>query len=141
MNDLIIQMLREEMLWTGRFLMHPREVQAMPEAVSKEKALEAIRARLEKCNCCPLCKTAKNIVFGEGNHDADIMFIGEAPGAVEDQTGRPFVGPAGKLLTDIIEKGMGLTRQDVYIANITKCRPPGQQGPTARGNPGMHRFS
>lgn len=129
MNDLIIQMLREEMLWSGRFLMFPREVQAMPEAVSKEKALEAIRARLEKCNCCSLCKTAKNIVFGEGNHDADIMFIGEAPGAVEDQTGRPFVGPAGKLLTDIIEKGMGLTRQDVYIANITKCRPPGNRDP------------
>jgi len=57
------------------------------------------------------------------------MFIGEAPGAVEDETGRPFVGPAGNLLTDIIEKGMGLKRPDVYIANIIKCRPPGNRDP------------
>lgn len=117
------------MRWTGRFLMLPREVQSMPEALSKEKALEAIRARLENCNCCSLCEKAKNIVFGEGNHDAEIMFIGEAPGAVEDKTGRPFVGPAGQLLTDIIEKGMGLKRQEVYIANIAKCRPPGNRDP------------
>jgi len=68
-------------------------------------------------------------VFGEGNPEARIMFIGEAPGAVEDETGRPFVGPAGRLLTDIIEKAMGLSRSEVYIANILKCRPPGNRDP------------
>jgi uracil-DNA glycosylase len=128
-NDIIIQILREEARWTGRFLMLPPREEAMPKTISKQDALEAIRARLENCDCCSLCKTSRNIVFGEGNSDADIMFIGEAPGAVEDKTGRPFVGPAGRLLTDIIEKGMGLMRQDVYIANIAKCRPPGNRDP------------
>jgi len=129
-NDVIIQILREEALWTGRFLMLPLKEEAMPKTVSKQDALEAIRERLQKCDCCSLCKTSRNIVFGEGKSEADIMFIGEAPGAVEDKTGRPFVGPAGKLLTDIIEKGMGLQRQDVYIANIAKCRPPGNREPS-----------
>jgi uracil-DNA glycosylase len=127
-NDLVIQILREEARFTGGFLLLP-EGRPVPEQVSKADVLEAIRQRLESCDCCSLCKTARHKVFGEGNPDAEVMFIGEAPGAVEDETGRPFVGPAGKLLTDIIEKGMGLKRSDVYISNIAKCRPPGNRDP------------
>lgn len=125
----IVQLLCEEARWSGRFMILPREVAGMPKEMSKKEALEEIRERLEKCRCCTLCDTARNIVFGEGDPDADIMFIGEAPGAMEDKTGRPFVGPAGRLLTDIIEKGMGLKRSDVYIANIAKCRPPENRDP------------
>jgi DNA polymerase len=127
-NDLVIGILREEARFTGGFLLLP-EGQAMPQEATKADALDAIRKRLEGCQCCSLCKNAQHVVFGEGDPDADVMFIGEAPGAVEDETGRPFVGPAGKLLTDIIEKGMGLKRSDVYIANIAKCRPPGNRDP------------
>jgi len=70
-------------------------------------------------------------VFGEGNPHARVMFVGEAPGAKEDQSGRPFVGPAGQLLDRIIEGAMGLRRQDVFIANINKCRPPNNRAPEA----------
>jgi len=77
---------------------------------------------------CALGQTRTNLVFGEGNPDADILFIGEAPGADEDAQGRPFVGRAGQLLTKVIN-AMGLTRSDVYIANILKCRPPGNRDP------------
>jgi uracil-DNA glycosylase len=127
-NDLVIQVLREEARFAGGFLMLPED-EVMPGQMSKADALEEVRKRLESCDCCSLCKNARHVVFGEGNPDAQVMFIGEAPGAVEDETGRPFVGPAGKLLTDIIEKGMGLKRSDVYIANIAKCRPPGNRDP------------
>lgn len=128
MNDLVIQILREEARFTGGFLLLPED-QAMHATVSKADALNSIRKRLEGCECCSLCRDVKNVVFGEGSPDAEVMFIGEAPGVVEDETGRPFVGPAGQLLTDIIEKGMGLKRSDVYIANIAKCRPPGNRDP------------
>ncbi|HDM32408.1 MAG TPA: uracil-DNA glycosylase [Deltaproteobacteria bacterium] len=96
---------------------------------AKIPSLESIRAELGDCRRCPLWRTRNHIVFGEGNPRAKIMFIGEAPGAMEDRTGRPFVGKAGGLLTDIIEKGMGMKRSDVYIANILKCRPPGNRDP------------
>lgn len=129
MNDLIAQILREEERWAGRFLILPLRVADMSEKLSKKEALEEIRKSLEDCRCCSLCETARSIVFGEGSPDAAVMFVGEAPGAMEDKTGRPFVGPAGRLLTDIIEKGMGLSRKDVYIANIAKCRPPGNRDP------------
>ncbi|MCD6569772.1 MAG: uracil-DNA glycosylase [Deltaproteobacteria bacterium] len=91
--------------------------------------LDTIREEIGDCKRCPLFNTRANIVFGEGNPNAIIMFVGEAPGAVEDRTGKPFVGPAGRLFTDIVEKGMGLKRSDVYIANILKCRPPGNRDP------------
>jgi DNA polymerase len=73
--------------------------------------------------------TRNKVVFGEGSVRADIMFVGEGPGADEDKTGRPFVGKAGQLLTKIIENGMGIPREQVYIANIVKCRPPGNRDP------------
>jgi len=92
-------------------------------------ALRLIREDLGDCTRCPLHKQGrKQIVFGVGNPRADLMFIGEAPGADEDQQGEPFVGRAGQLLNNMI-KAMGIRREDVYIANIIKCRPPGNRTP------------
>ncbi len=91
--------------------------------------LPALTADAESCIKCPLHETRTNVVFGVGNSNADLMFIGEAPGADEDKQGEPFVGRAGQLLTQIIESGMKLKRSDVYIANVLKCRPPGNRNP------------
>ncbi|MCK4709161.1 MAG: uracil-DNA glycosylase, partial [Gammaproteobacteria bacterium] len=84
------------------------------------------------CNCaqCRLAQTRTHVVFGEGNENADVMFIGEAPGAEEDRQGRPFVGPAGQLLTKIIQS-IQFEREEVYITNILKCRPPNNRDPHA----------
>jgi len=82
----------------------------------------------EKCQKCKLSQTRTNVVVGEGNINAEIMFVGEAPGADEDATGRPFVGKAGKLL-DLALKSLGLNREDCYIANICKCRPENNRVP------------
>jgi len=91
--------------------------------------LRAIREDLGDCTRCPLHQQGrKQIVFGVGNPNAELMFIGEAPGADEDQKGEPFVGRAGQLLNNMI-RAMGLQREDVYIANIIKCRPPGNRTP------------
>ena len=97
--------------------------------MTPEKALRVIREDLGDCTRCVLHKQGrKQIVFGVGNPGADIMFIGEAPGADEDQRGEPFVGRAGQLLNNMIS-AMGIRREDVYIANINKCRPPGNRTP------------
>lgn len=85
--------------------------------------------RIAACRACGLCETRQQTVPGEGAAEARILFLGEAPGAQEDQQGRPFVGPAGQLLEKILEGGMGLSRQEVYIANVLKCRPPGNRDP------------
>lgn len=90
--------------------------------------LESFKREVLKCTRCDLCETRRNVVFGAGNPNACLMFIGEAPGDQEDLQGLPFVGRAGQLLTKIIE-AMKLTRQDVYIANILKCRPPNNRMP------------
>jgi uracil-DNA glycosylase len=90
---------------------------------SKEDRLNELRSRAERCSRCRLAGTRKTVVFGEGNPEAEVMFIGEGPGTKEDLTGRPFVGRAGELLTRIIERGMGVPRARVYIANLVKCRP------------------
>ena len=124
-TNMLAQILREEALWAGDFLIMPPRSAPKPAPTG----LEGIREKLGNCTRCGLAATRTHIVFGEGNSEARIMFIGEAPGAVEDETGRPFVGPAGRLLTDIIEKAMGLSRPEVYIANILKCRPPGNRDP------------
>lgn len=94
----------------------------------KTAALQALREEIGDCRRCKLCRGRQTIVFGEGNADAGLMFIGEAPGREEDVQGRPFVGDAGKLLTRLIEK-MGLEREAVYIGNIVKCRPPMNRDP------------
>ena len=94
----------------------------------KEEALKALREEIGDCMRCKLAEKRTHIVFGEGNPDARLMFIGEAPGREEDLQARPFVGDAGTLLTRLIEK-MGFQRGDVYIANIVKCRPPMNRDP------------
>jgi uracil-DNA glycosylase len=108
--------------------MLPLQDKALSVDTSQYNSIDEVRSVIQGCTLCPLRTTARNIVFGEGNITAELMFIGEAPGAVEDETGRPFVGPAGELLTKIIES-MGLKREDVYITNIIKCRPPGNRDP------------
>jgi DNA polymerase len=117
--------------------MAPSEVSTLEVLTSKPEygvadpvaALRIIREDLGDCTRCRLHKQGrKQIVFGVGNPNADLMFIGEAPGADEDQQGEPFVGRAGQLLTNMI-KAMGLEREQVYIANIIKCRPPNNRTP------------
>ncbi len=90
--------------------------------------IEKLEIEVRNCSQCHLSETRKNIVFGEGDVNAELMFVGEAPGANEDEQGKPFVGEAGKLLTRIIT-AMNLTREKVYIANILKCRPPENRNP------------
>jgi len=118
-------------------VMAPSEVSTLEVLTSKPEygvadpvaALRIIREDLGDCTRCRLHKQGRNqIVFGVGNPNADLMFIGEAPGADEDQQGEPFVGRAGQLLTNMI-KAMGLEREQVYIANIIKCRPPNNRTP------------
>ena len=93
-------------------------------------SLDAIRSELGECTRCRLHERRRTIVFGEGNPNADLMFVGEGPGADEDRLGRPFVGAAGQLLDKIIE-AIGLKREQVYIANVVKCRPPDNRTPEA----------
>jgi uracil-DNA glycosylase family 4 len=101
-----------------------------PTVSPASETLEDIRRDLGECQRCKLWTTRTNIVFGEGNPKAELMFVGEAPGADEDASGRPFVGRAGQLLTKMIE-AISLKREDVYIANILKSRPPGNRNPEA----------
>lgn len=103
---------------------------APPAAEDPEVALAALAAEVHECTRCSLCETRTKAVPGEGNPRPDIVFVGEGPGADEDRTGRPFVGRAGKLLDDIITKGMKRQRADVYITNVVKCRPPENRAPT-----------
>jgi uracil-DNA glycosylase len=91
-------------------------------------SLDALRDEALVCTRCALAETRTQVVFGVGNPAADLMFVGEGPGAEEDRQGIPFVGRAGQLLTRLIE-GIGLRRDDVYIANVVKCRPPGNRDP------------
>lgn len=98
------------------------------DMVNVEQELKKLAAAIDKCRACELGESRMNTVPGEGSNKADIVFVGEAPGAEEDKSGQPFVGRAGKLLTKIIE-AMGVTREDVYICNTLKCRPPGNRDP------------
>jgi len=101
-----------------------------PDPVRLPDDLESLRKTVESCHLCDLAKSRRKVVFGEGNPQAELMFVGEGPGATEDNTGRPFVGRAGELLTRMIENVLFLKREQVYIANIVKCRPPGNRVPT-----------
>ena len=106
--------------------------EAKVELSKSEKiaALKKLEEHVKECTKCELCKNRTNVVFGVGNPDADLLFVGEAPGYYEDVQGEPFVGKAGQLLTKIIES-IGMKRDDVYIANILKCRPPDNRNPNA----------
>ncbi len=102
----------------------------MPTAQQRREQLKAVYEQAQGCTRCPhLAATRTTVVFGAGNADADLMFVGEAPGASEDKAGLPFVGQAGKLLERLLEE-IGLRRADVFIANVLKCRPPGNRDPT-----------
>ncbi len=98
-------------------------------APAPSTGLSAVREEIGDCTRCKLHKGRTHIVFGEGDPKAVLVFVGEGPGQEEDQQGRPFVGAAGQLLTDIIVKGMKLKREGVYICNIVKCRPPANRNP------------
>ena len=98
-------------------------------AVHRAENLEELRAAIGDCRRCKLWSGRTHLVFGVGNPKARLMFIGEGPGRDEDLQGQPFVGRAGQLLTDIITKGIGARREDVYIANVIKCRPPENRNP------------
>lgn len=93
------------------------------------KSLDEINAEILGCRKCALWRTKTNYVPGEGNAKSKIIFVGEAPGREEDMQGRPFVGAAGKLLTQMIEKIIGIERKDVFITNVLKCRPPNNRDP------------
>jgi DNA polymerase len=102
---------------------------AQAGAQERRDALKAVLAEARACTrCSELAATRHTVVFGSGNADADLMFVGEAPGASEDQQGIPFVGQAGKLLTKLLEE-IGLSREEVFVANVLKCRPPGNRDP------------
>ena len=106
----------------------PRSLFDKPVKVLPTMNFEEARAKSATCTLCRLKETRTNVVFGEGNEKSLVLFIGEGPGEVEDQTGRPFVGPAGQKLTEILESA-GIHREDVYIGNMVKCRPPNNRAP------------
>lgn len=108
--------------WDGGGRIDPAPIRNCPD-------LESLRALVVQCRQCPLAETRTQTVFGDGSSKADLVFVGEAPGFSEDQQGKPFVGRAGQLLTDIIVKGMKMSRADVYICNVLKCRPPENRDP------------
>ena len=108
-----------------------KSLEVASACAQQQAALDGIQSEVAACTLCDeLAATRTQTVFGVGNPMARLVFLGEAPGADEDRQGEPFVGRAGKLLTDIIEKGMGLSRDDVYILNVLKCRPPGNRNPS-----------
>jgi len=102
-----------------------------PAPFAERPTLESVRTTLGDCRRCRLASGRTQIVFGDGNPDADLLFIGEGPGEQEDIRGVPFVGRAGELLTTMIERGLGVARDRVYICNIVKCRPPQNRTPLA----------
>ena len=106
----------------------PLDSSRIPLGGASERALAAVAKELGDCTRCRLHEGRQTIVFGEGNPEAPVVFVGEGPGEQEDRSGRPFVGRAGELLTKMIE-AVGWTREDVYICNIVKCRPPKNRDP------------
>ncbi len=100
----------------------------MNSAAARREALVELYREVERCTRCPLHETRTKAVFGAGNADAELMFVGEAPGAEEDRQGLPFVGRAGQLLNQLLEE-IGMRREDVFIANVLKSRPPGNRDP------------
>ena len=100
----------------------------MAETGERRERLVEVYKEASVCVKCPLSETRNRVVFGAGNSDADLLFVGEAPGAEEDRQGLPFVGRAGAFLTELLE-GIGIKRDDVFIANVIKCRPPGNRDP------------
>ena len=119
-----IETINEPLISAGKFV----EDNLILEDWQKSKTLNELDSKINTCQKCSLGKTRTNFVFGVGNPNADVMIIGEAPGADEDAKGEPFVGRAGKLLNDIL-KAINFEREEVFIANILKCRPPNNRNP------------
>jgi DNA polymerase len=121
-------------VWVPRAVVDPQQASASPDAVTNNAltepldSWEVLQAEVAPCTKCGLCETRTQTVFGSGNKNADWMIIGEAPGQNEDQQGLPFVGKAGQLLTEML-RAIGLAREEVFIANIVKCRPPANRDP------------
>src|SRR5947209_18426747 len=107
---------------------------AVSSPSERRELLKAVYEEARECTRCPLHQSRTTVVFGAGNADADLMFVGEAPGANEDRLGLPFVGQAGKLLDKLLGE-IGLDRQDVFVANTIKCRPPGNRDPPPSRTP------
>ena len=103
-------------------------MEAAQDTGSRRDRLVEVYKRASECTLCPLAETRTKVVFGSGDADADLMFVGEAPGAEEDRQGLPFVGRAGALLSELLE-GIGLQRSNVWICNVLKCRPPSNRDP------------
>ena len=105
-------------------------MRSAPGSISPERmSLGRLRPRVEECTMCPLGRSRKHAVFGEGNPSANVMFVGEGPGEAEDETGQPFVGPAGKKLDEVFAS-VGISRSDLFITNVVKCRPPNNRVPS-----------
>jgi len=117
-----------EMAFKKGIVVAADEAELIPSAIDKLDSLEEIAKKVKKCTRCPLYETASNPVPGEGDSKAELVCVGEAPGAKEDETGRPFVGQAGQLLTKILA-AIDLTREQVFICNVLKHRPPGNRNP------------
>ena len=100
----------------------------MPDAAERRERLAEVYREASVCTKCPLAETRTKVVFGAGNADADLMFVGEGPGAEEDRQGLPFVGRAGGLLNQMLEE-IGMAREDVFVTNVVRCRPPGNRDP------------
>ncbi|MDQ6769428.1 MAG: uracil-DNA glycosylase [Gemmatimonadota bacterium] len=120
--------LTDEMAFKKGIVVQPQEGELMPSAILKLRSLDEIAEKVKKCTRCPLYATATNAVPGEGDPHAKLVCVGEAPGAKEDETGRPFVGQAGQLLTKILA-AIDMTREQVFICNVLKHRPPGNRNP------------
>jgi len=118
----------KEMAFKKGIVVGAEEAELIPSSIEKLDSLEEIAAKVKKCTRCPLYETATNAVPGEGNPKAELVCVGEAPGAKEDETGRPFVGQAGQLLTKILA-AIDFKREDVFICNVLKHRPPGNRNP------------
>ncbi|MBW1991211.1 MAG: uracil-DNA glycosylase [Deltaproteobacteria bacterium] len=116
--------------WAGVTVAAKSRPQSEEDASQERLTLEEIRQEMGDCRRCKLWRNRTHLVFGEGSPTAALMFIGEAPGEEEDLQGRPFVGPAGQLLNNLLNK-LGLSREEVYIANVVKSRPPGNREPEA----------
>jgi uracil-DNA glycosylase family 4 len=117
-----------DMAFKKGIVVTPNEAELLPSAIEKLRSLDEIAEKVRKCTRCPLYATATNPVPGEGDPKAELVCVGEAPGAKEDETGRPFVGQAGQLLTKILA-AIDLTREQVFICNVLKHRPPGNRNP------------
>jgi uracil-DNA glycosylase family 4 len=122
------EIIADDMPFKKGIIVGTTEAELIPSAIDKLGSLREIAEKVRKCTRCPLYATATNAVPGEGDPKADLVCVGEAPGAKEDETGRPFVGQAGQLLTKILA-AIDLTREQVFICNVLKHRPPGNRNP------------